>query len=259
MIQVTNTENLTGVTISGDWYDLESLVQALHEVSISDMEEVDRFCEPYLNISLRVLGMCYDIRHASQGDHEITTKDNGIADFHQKKVGRIIPRENVYYSCNVLYPEMIAMTIALNELIQLRMSKLVKEKYKFDAHLDKSVIWDKSTAIIRTFQAAFQDTVAEVLSPSSFTRWKNLVIDKYIDIHEITAPFLDSWNLKYLGMTREEREKKLLTVTKRLVEYKRDKEDQGFRSAIDEMMLSSGCEESDIGFDGLEYPEEIEW
>lgn len=66
MIRVSNTEDLTGVTISGDFYDLEQLTDALHDITVSDMEELDKRSEPYVNISMRVLGLCYDIRHASQ-------------------------------------------------------------------------------------------------------------------------------------------------------------------------------------------------
>ena len=34
MIKITNTKNLTGVTVSGDYYDLEKLVDAFHEITI---------------------------------------------------------------------------------------------------------------------------------------------------------------------------------------------------------------------------------
>jgi hypothetical protein len=259
MIEVANTENLTGVTISGDFYDLDQLVNALYEITISDMEEVDRKSERFINISYRVLGICYDIRHASQGDREIFTLRNGITDFHKETRGMIVPSHNVYYSCNILYPEMIINQIALNELIQHRIAQLVKPRYAHDAHLDKKIIWDQSIAVIRILQSAFQKAVSEILSKPSFTRWMNLVNDKHIGIYNITNPFVSSWNLKYIEMSKEERQKKLVTVTKHLVEFYKDTENQNYRTAIDDAIRDRGWYEPDIRFEGLEYPEEIEW
>lgn len=46
---------------------------------------------------------------------------------------------NLRYSCNLLYPEVILVTMALNDLIQFRMSRLAKSRYGFDAPLDKAV------------------------------------------------------------------------------------------------------------------------
>lgn len=39
------------------------------------------------------------------------------------------------YSCNVLYPEMILVMMALNELVKHRMSRLAKSRYSFEALL----------------------------------------------------------------------------------------------------------------------------
>lgn len=55
MLRVTNTENLTGVTISGDFNDLYQLVDALHEITNNDFgEELHKSSRRYVNISLRV-------------------------------------------------------------------------------------------------------------------------------------------------------------------------------------------------------------
>ena len=58
MIRVTNTPNLTGVTVSGDFDDLDALVDALHDVTYSEYDEhLTAKTQRYLNISLRVLGL----------------------------------------------------------------------------------------------------------------------------------------------------------------------------------------------------------
>lgn len=216
-------------------------------------------CLLNVNISLRVLGLTYDIRHASQGDREIITQENGIADFHLETHKKIVPRHNVYFSCNILYPEMILNMMALNELIQLRIRRLIKSRHLYNAPFDKRVAWDKTIAVVRMLQTAFQEAVSQVLGTPSFSRWQNLIHNRYIDIYRITGPFIDSWNLKYLKMNKEERAKKILTVTKRFAEYREDPENAGYRRAINQAMEEHHCAESDLHFNGLDYPEEIEW
>ena len=259
MIEVTNTENLGGVTISGDLYDLEQLVDALHDITIDDREEVDKQSRRFINISYRVLGLCYDIRHAAQGDREFLMRENGIHEHHQEKQKGILPRQNIYFSCNYLYPEMIFVVIALNELIRLRTAKLVKSKYRYDAAYDKKVVWDETIAVIRSFQAAFQKALSGVLSPASHSRWLNMVTNPYIDIARITNPFIDLQNIQFIKMTREQRSKKLLTITKKFCEYQNDPENWAYRRAIDKAVSEHGWTEADIHFEGLDYPEDIDW
>ena len=63
MLSVKTTENLAGVTVSGTYWDLNALYDALTNV-IGEEESYPEFeaCR------IRVLGLCYDIRHAYQGD-----------------------------------------------------------------------------------------------------------------------------------------------------------------------------------------------
>ncbi len=260
MIQVTNTEHLAGVTVSGDYYDLDQLVDALHEITVNDMgEDITRHDRLYINVSLRVLGVCYDIRHAVQGDRDIVTKDNGISEFHYEVHEKIVPRHNVYYSCNVLYPEMILMIMALDDLVKLRISKLVKSRYKSDAPFDKAVVWDKTITTVRLFQAAFQEAISKALTEASFARWRNVANNRAMEIRGIALPFIDYLNIEYLKMKSEVRSSKLGSITKRLAEFYSDPVNNEYRRAIDEFVLEHKCDESDLRPEGLEYPDHVEW
>ena len=59
MIRIQNTPNLLGVTTMGDINDLDELYEALHTIVGEELEYPD-----YEMVRLRVLGVCYDIRHA---------------------------------------------------------------------------------------------------------------------------------------------------------------------------------------------------
>lgn len=63
MLAIKTTEKLTGVTVSGTYWDLNALYDALSNV----IGEEGSYHE-YEACWLRVLGLCYDIRHAYQGD-----------------------------------------------------------------------------------------------------------------------------------------------------------------------------------------------
>jgi len=73
MIFVKNTPNNTGVAIYGDYMDFESLYEAMHEV-VGDEEEF----VSHDSARTRVLGVCYDLRHAMMGDREVEFVDNGL-------------------------------------------------------------------------------------------------------------------------------------------------------------------------------------
>jgi len=60
-------------------------------------------------------------------------------------------------------------------------------------------------------------------------------------------------------MSRETRVKKLLTVTRRFAAYRTDKENIEFRRAVDQAVVEYRCDESDLRFPHLQYPDEIEW
>ena len=75
MITAKNTPNNLGVAIYGDYMDFENLSEALHDV-IGDEDENDG----YYSSRIRILGVCYDIRHAIMGDREYEFVDNGLDD-----------------------------------------------------------------------------------------------------------------------------------------------------------------------------------
>lgn len=256
MIKIENTENLTGVSISGDFNDLDKLVDVFHEITI------DEYSEKYIKhigISTRVLGLCYDVRHTYQGDREIDFVDNGMDEEKMKYHSVIAPLKNVYYKCNYLYPEMFFVIIALNELVKVRIRELNKSNHVYNEPLDKNVIWDDTIATIRCFQAAFMKCVKDVLTKASFTRWLNLMNGDYINIEEIAGQYVDVQNIKYINMTKEVRLKNLVKITKRITEFRFDADYREIKDVVSEAAKERKCCEGDINLVGIEYPDEIVW
>lgn len=256
MITITNTPNLTGVTISGDFNDLYNLVEAFHEIAIDEYSEKHH---RYIEISTRVLGLCYDIRHAYQGDREVELVDNDMTEDKMKWHSIIAPKNNVYYSCNYLYPEMFVVMLALNELVELRIKDLTKTKFIYKEAMDKKVIWDETIAIIRLFQAEFVKCVNGTFSDASFARWLNLMNGSYIGIEDIAGQYVDLLNIKYISMAKEKRMKNLSSIAKRIVEFSYDNEHKEIKEVVMEAAKEHQCEPGAIRLQGIDYPEDFEW
>ena len=266
MITVKNTENLAGVTISGDFDDLNNLVDAIYGIVINenDLSEDSnkskaKELKRYIDMSERVLGFCYDLRHAYQGDREIEFIDNNMNQDKMKWHSTITTANNLYYKFNYLYPEMFFIMLALNELIEVRIKALTKTSYIYGEGLDKRVIWDDKITIIRAFQSQFVKCVKSTLSESSFSRWLSTMNEDYIYIHNICGQYLDVLNINYMKMNKETRLKKLTSYAKRIAGYSADREHIEIERVVLDGANEYQCPKRDIKLEGVEYPDNILW
>lgn len=256
MISIKNTLNLAGVTISGDYDDLNNLVDAIHHITVSEHD--DKHLQ-YVEISTRVLGLCYDIRHAYQGDREVELVENHMTEDKMKWHSLIVPKSNVYYSCDYLYPEMFFVMLALNSLIELRMKDLTKTNYILREAMDKKVIWDEDIAAIRFFQAEFVKCVRGTLSNIVFSRWLNTMNGYNINIRDIAGQYIDMLNIKYIGMSKEKRLKNLSAIAKRIAQFSDDDAHIEIKEVVKKAAREYGCQPGAIKLQGMEYPQDIEW
>lgn len=249
MIFVNNTPNNTGVAIYGDQMDFENLYDALHEVVGNEGEFV-----AYSAARIRVLGVCYDIRHALMGDREIEFVDNGMDADRMKWMSTIAPDKNVYLKINVLWPEMLFVTMALNDFIRLYARKKAKKSY--DVMLDKKNIWDGSIAIVRVFQVAVVKCIKETVSEASFSRMINLMNKDYTWFDGYTWQYLDILNCRFIDMTSEKRLKSIPIMAKRIAE--RGAEYMQVKAEVTAAAREYNTYEDNIEAP-VDYPEDFEW
>lgn len=256
MLIIENTDNIAGVSIKGDYQDLNRLTEALHEIIVADGDEK---YAGYINISIRILEICYAIRHAIQGEHEIKLVDNCMDEKKMKFHSLITSRKNVYYSCNFLYPEMFFALLALNKLVELRVKDLSESEYVPTEAFNEHVIWDDTIAVIRVFQAKFVICLKELLTAAAYSRWLKIMNDKNINIEEITEQYVDFCNITYINMDKQKRLKSLFKTAKRLAEFRYDAEYQAIKAVVVKTAREQGCPEEDIRLKQIEYPEKIVW
>lgn len=230
--------------------DLDTLYMALHTV-VGDEREYKN----YDGACIRVLGLCYDLRHAAMGDREIDFVINGMDKERMKYMGRITSEQNVYYKFSAYYPELLFVTAALNDFIRHYAKKRAKSA-PFPL-LDKHNLWDAAIANVRLFQAEVVKCLKEMVpTEAAFSRMMNLMNKDYFWFDGYITQYIDMLNIRYLKMTTEERIKNLPTLVKRMMEQ--GKEYQATAREISEIARGNNCSVDDIRLIE-EYPEDIVW
>lgn len=249
MILVKNTPNNAGVAICGDYLDFEKLYAALHAIVGGEDEY-----PAYEAARIRVLAVCYDLRHALMGNREIEFVDNGMDAEKMKRLSLIAPSKNIYLTINVLWPEMLFVTMALNDFVLLHGRKQAKARY--DIMTDKKNVWDVSIAQVRMLQASIADAIKENVSAASFSRMMNVMNRNYNWFDGYATQYLDILNCRFLDMDKEKRLKNIPTMAKRLAE-----QGEEYRDVKGEVLAAAreyNCTASDISLE-VEYPTYIEW
>ncbi len=249
MIFVKNTPNNAEVAIYGDFKDFEGLYDSLHNIVGFEEDFVS-----HGSSRLRVLGICYDIRHAMMGDREIEFVENSMDSEKMKRMAVIAPEKNVYLKIYVLWPEVLFVTMVLNDFVKLYGRRKAKSKYDF--MLDKQTIWDENIAQVRLFQAAIAKCIKETVSEASYSRMMSLMNKDYTWFEGYATQYLDVLNCRYIDMDNEKRLKSIPTMTKRLAEHNEEYRKQ--KLEVSEAARYYNTTEDNIKAP-LEYPDDYEW
>ena len=149
MFSIEKSSNTNGVTLKGDFFDLDRLYFAI--MKFTGNHGIDDKC-PFDNCYLtceNLLSLCYELRHAWQGDRDIEQVYNGVGEewFSDNKTtavyqpeeedaydednnyGIITPRfsrehfpdvntQNMYFSVNITFPEIVFYGLILSSLLE---------------------------------------------------------------------------------------------------------------------------------------------
>jgi len=249
MIKAELTPKHAGIAIAGDYEDLDHLYDALIRI-LGDEDEYPA----YTSARIRILGLCYDIRHAYMGDRDIKVIDNNMTREKMKLTGKVVHTTNVYYEFQTLMPEILFIVMALNDFCLMRARK--ESKQMLDPMLHKKNIWDRDIAQIRMLQSAILDCLSRALEPRAVTRLLNLIIQDYPWMNGYVTQYLDELNVEILEMDPEKRLKFVTVLAKRLTEL--DGPDYlGLRHEIKDYAKAMGITPDEVRLN-LDYPD-VEW
>lgn len=251
MIFVRNTPNNSGVAVYGDYNDFEGLYEALHDIVGEEGEH--RY---YDGARLRILAVCYDLRHALMGDRDYEFVENGMDEDKRRKMAVLAPDCNLYLVVNVLWPEILFVTMALNVFLEVYALKQVKASGSEKLFEDRKVIWDKNIAQVRILQAQLAEALQDTVSKNAYARIHKLLNDNHIPIIEYITQYLDILNVRFLKMDNEKRLKNISISAKRIANPNEEYFFLKHQVKKEADRLNCGVEDLKIN---LDYPEDIVW
>ena len=258
MLSVEMTEHLLGIRIYGDYDALDELYDAVFE--LADAGEAADMSEAEAGMRTRVLALCYDLRHAYQGDRGIKMVSNGMDADHETWAGVKVPAfENVIYYVEVLYPEAMYEMLCLNWLIERWQAKLLGKGHMVASDVsDQRILFDAPCARVRFYQSLVMEAVRAKTSPNTFSRIHKQVAGRYFGIAEMYPQWVDIINGDWMAMTVKRREKGLSTVVRDLANYWLHEQYHEVKADIDQFIQETGALLNNVSVN-IDYPDEYEW
>lgn len=239
MLTIQPTTILTGVCISGDFWDLDALITAIYEITGEENRYLD-----FQGARKRILSVCLAMRQATKGEKNIEFISNGMHKAIEKNKNVLTPKKNVYFSTEVLMPELIFTALALNDFIRL-----------YEEHEDNSQ-WNYSIATVRQFQAAVGELLESLIEPEHYMVFLEMLHTKQPAFFRYATQYVDILNTEYLQLSRDERKEHLVAYAIRLLI-----EDESYtilKEQLLEVAKTSKHEIHELEIT-VKYPELIDW
>ena len=261
MITARPTEHLTGIIIEGEYEDFDELVDGIYRMT----GLVEDYGDLYWSVKNRLLGLCYDIRHAYQGDRNVKLVDNGVFDEMMKWHSMIMPKQNVHFSVEVLFPEALFIAFAVPEIYSYssiyygenarRLQEREEHPRKF---ADRYAEYCKDKALIDLLISAIYSAFADVVGDEEFEKLIRSKERKYgREYQNYATQYVDKCNIDYLKTAPEKRKDKLKNIAKRLI-----RKPDAYDRMLSDLKYSAsqyGCSIHELHDPKLKYPENVEW
>lgn len=239
MLSIQMTEQLTGVSVSGDYWDFVSLIDAISEV-IGDEKRYNDF----KGSRSRILRVLIDFRRAKSAEKNIEFVPNGLNMGLKHERNVVAPEKNVYYSVEILLPEIIFTAIALNDFILLHQETIDDSE------------WNIEVATVRYFQSLIADLLEEYMDGEQYMLFLLMLHSKRPAYFRYATQFVDILNIEYLKLDSEERKELIPEFTIRLLT-----EDEDYKTLEKELLAMSNVHKKELHEYklALKYPDEIYW
>lgn len=208
MIKVRNTPQLAGITILGDYEDLKALYNAISNYTKLYLDHQDNVNAGHCYES--ILGLCYDLRHAWQGDRGYEALENNAAQLgSMASVLYELPAEteniieeardlyangNLYFTVEVLHPWAIYYMFTLQAITDdyFKDEWFEDFDYKYDkyqAERDRSLISYFTTLIQQAVISDFPRKLPKLsLTTREFIQKRIIIFPTPICISNGSAP-----------------------------------------------------------------------
>ena len=256
MLTAKPTENLTGVTIEGEYDDFYNLVDAIHHMT--GFEE--SYDDMYYGVKNRLLGICYDLRHAYQGNREICMIDNGMDEYKMKWHSMITPTQNVHFSVNVYFPEAVFVALSAPELFMFSRGEYGSRRKDEEEHVyaPKFAEYLQDKAQIELLCSVILGALGEVIGDEDLEKMLRNHGSLYrMEYNNYATMYVDKCNIEYFKTPVDKRKDKIRNIAKRLV--KKPAAYDNMKYGLETSARHYGCSIYQLEDPKLDYPEDIEW
>lgn len=240
MLALTNTENLTGVRISGDYWDFEELNLAIEKL-IQALPETNDHLH---NARTKLLKLCSNLKMTKRGESNIETTFNGINTKIRSSFDVDFPLENIYFSTEEFWPEILFLTSCLNNFLE--------EAYKSDQQLSLQ----PHVLVIRKLQSNVFRCLSLVAPSSEKHHLEALFFQLKSNLNNYAIQYIDFLNMNYLSLNRQERLEKLPFILQKI--HQEDNEYISFKHRLQQIAKEANLPIHMIELE-LDYPPTILW
>lgn len=258
MLKLKPTRNLTGVTIQGDFDTFYDIVHSIYNLT-GLVEDVN---DPYYAVKIHLLGLCYDIRHAFMGDRDVFLEKNHMDDEKQSWHGIKAPEENLYFSVNALFPEMIFLALAAPQMYQFSYRNYGYKYQEFrENDMDLPVLpyaeFVRDKANLDVLFAGVWQALSEVVGDAETEKLILSQERSAESYRNYITQYVDKCNVDYIKTPVEKRKDKIRNMTKRLI-----KKPDAYRNMERDLKYAAkeyGVSVYELHDPKVEYPEDVEW
>lgn len=241
MIKTKLTPNYGGVRISGDYYDLNELYDAVAYLINYDAKSIEEEA-----MQDHLYGFMYDVRHAYQGDREIMLVDNGLYDSKREWFGikkRDATDNAVYYEFDYLWPDL---------LLDIMLAKYFIKK----VDIKENDIYNSNINLVNYFYAIVLDKANEFLSSKDFKKVRDIIKNNNINEKKFLPQWFELLALNYAKMSKQKRKKEFMQLVDKIYCFLNYDEYINLQKEITNECKANNCNICDIDYDDC-FPREI--
>lgn len=261
MLQVKMTPHLLGIEVSGDYDELNRLYDSVWALVGYDHDKNARTSVQEAVGRERLLGLCYDLRHAYMGSRNVRMEENGMTREQAEWLGiSLPPLNNLYYSVEILYPEAMYEVMMLGSLIDSRRAQLIKKSSfsSYDAD-DPRVLFDPVCAMAAYYQSLVLEAVRSVVTANTFSRIRKQAAAGVRTVSTMYTQWMDLLNCDWCRLSADKRKSKLSTMVRDISDYWNNQEYLDMMYGINSYMRETGAVLANVHLSDAEYPEEYDW
>jgi len=173
----------------------------------------------------------------------------------------ITPKQNVYYSVEILFPEAVFVALSVPDMYfysRHYYGEMGKRIQTEDLRVNSYTEYLKDKAILDLLSAAILEALAAVIGDEELEKLLRFRNNRYEEVFAgYVSQYLDKCNIEYIKTPQEKRKDKLRNITKRLIQKPAAYENMKWD--LKQSARQYNCSIYELYDPRHDYPEEIIW